>query len=60
LRSRSQRNALTTINNIPMMNADIVTGVALCLFFVAFFGLWSQFAGWFNGIQQVVELPERL
>ena len=26
-----------TVNNIPMMNADIVTGVSLCLFFVAAF-----------------------
>ena len=57
---RRKRNLLTTINNIPMMNADIVTGVAICLFFVAFFGLWSSFAGWFNGIQNFVELPERL
>ena len=57
---RRRRHLLTTINNIPMMNADIVTGVAMCLFFVAFFGLWSEFAGWFNGIQAFVELPERL
>ncbi|WP_298035092.1 extracellular solute-binding protein [uncultured Dysosmobacter sp.] len=59
LRRRS-RNVLTTVNNIPMMNADIVTGVAMCLFFVAFFGLWTDFAVWFNGIQDVIELPTRL
>jgi spermidine/putrescine transport system permease protein len=29
------RKPLMTINNIPMVNADIVTGVSLCLFFVA-------------------------
>jgi len=57
---RRKRNLLTTINNIPMMNADIVTGVAMCLFFVAFFGLWSDFAALVNGIQSVFRLPERL
>lgn len=59
LRRRS-RNVLTTINNIPMMNADIVTGVAMCLFFVAFFGGWKTFATWFNGVQSLIELPVRL
>jgi spermidine/putrescine transport system permease protein len=43
-----------------MMNADIVTGVAMCLFFVAFFGLWSDFAVWINSIQNLFELPTRL
>jgi len=57
---RRYRNALNTVNNIPMMNADIVTGVAMCLFFVAFFAFWSDFAGWFNGVQSMVELPTRL
>jgi len=57
---RRTRNALTTVNNIPMMNADIVTGVAMCLFFVAFFGLWGDFAKWFNGVQGMIELPTRL
>ena len=57
---RKLRDPLMTINNIPMMNADIVTGVSLCLFFVAFFGLWSDFASWFNGLQHLVRLPTRL
>ena len=57
---RRKRHLLTTVNNIPMMNADIVTGVAMCLFFVAFFGLWSSFAGWFNDLQSLIQLPERL
>ncbi|MCI9555121.1 MAG: ABC transporter permease, partial [Oscillibacter sp.] len=39
LRRRS-RTVLNTVNSIPMMNADIVTGVAMCLFFVAFFTFW--------------------
>lgn len=57
---RRARNTLSTINNIPMMNADIVTGVAMCLFFVAFFAFWKDFALWFNSIQTLVELPTRI
>ena len=57
---RRTRGLLTTVNNIPMMNADIVTGVAMCLFFVAFFAGWQDFAVWFNGVQGLVELPTRL
>ena len=43
---RRWRTPLLTINNIPMMNADIVTGVSLCLFFVAAFGAWNGFVDW--------------
>ena len=57
---RRKRHLLTTVNNIPMMNAEIVTGVAMCLFFVAFFSLWSSFATWVNSIQSFFELPTRL
>ena len=57
---RRKRDALLVVNDIPMMNADIVTGVSLCLFFVAFFQGWGAFAHWFNGVQSAVELPERL
>ena len=57
---RRPRAVLSTVNNIPMMNADIVTGVSLCLFFVAFFQGWGTFARWFNSIQSAVELPDRL
>ena len=57
---RRTRNVLNTVNNIPMMNADIVTGVAMCLFFVAFFALWKDFALWFNSVQTFFELPTRL
>ena len=45
---RRTRSVLMNVNNIPMMNADIVTGVSLCLLFVAVFGLWNEFAVWFN------------
>lgn len=57
---RRWRDPLLTVNNIPMMNADIVTGVGLCLFFAAFFRFWGSFASWFNGIQSFVELPVQL
>ncbi len=58
--SRRKRDALLVVNDIPMMNADIVTGVSLCLFFVAFFQGWGAFAQWFNGVQSAIELPTRL
>ena len=57
---RKVRDPLMTVNNIPMMNADIVTGVSLCLFFVAFFNLWGSFAGWVNSVQSLIHLPTRL
>ena len=57
---RRIRDPLMTVNNIPMMNADIVTGVSLCLFFVAFFNLWGNFAGWLNSVQSLIVLPTRL
>ncbi len=58
--SKRRRDALLVVNDIPMMNADIVTGVSLCLFFVAFFQGWGAFAQWFNSVQGAVELPTRL
>ena len=39
---------LITINNIPLTNADIVTGVSLCLLFVAMFSVLGNFTGWLN------------
>ena len=57
---RRTRNVLNTVNNIPMMNADIVTGVAMCLFFVGFFAFWKDLAIWFNSVQTFIELPTRL
>lgn len=53
------RGPLMTVNNLPMTNADIVTGVSLCLLFVAFFGAWGDFAGWFNSLG-LFQLPTRL
>ena len=43
---RKPRETLMAVNNIPMMNADIVTGVSLCLFFVAAFAGWNGFVTW--------------
>ena len=57
---RRARTGLMAVNNIPMMNADIVTGVSLCLLFVVFFNGWGAFAGWVNSWQSAVVLPERL
>ena len=54
------RRPILTVNNIPMTNADIVTGVSLCLLFVAFFAGWGDFARWFNSLQGLVRLPTRL
>lgn len=57
---RKKRGVLMAVNNIPMMNADIVTGVGLCLLFVVLFNGWGAFAGWVNSWQTLVVLPERL
>ena len=57
---RKKRGVLMAVNNIPMMNADIVTGVGLCLLFVVLFNGWGTFAGWVNSWQTLVVLPERL
>ena len=57
---RKPRETLMAVNNIPMMNADIVTGVSLCLLFVVFFNGWGAFAGRVNSWQTAVVLPERL
>ena len=56
---RKVREPLMAVNNIPMMNADIVTGVSMCLLFVAFFNGWGSFAAWFNSLG-LFPLPTRL
>ncbi len=57
---RRWRSPLMTVSNIPTVNADIVTGVSMCLLFAACFQGWGVFARWLNGVQDVVELPTRL
>ena len=56
---RRTRTMLMNVNNIPMMNADIVTGVSMCLFFVAAFSLWGQAAEWINA-SLGTDLPTKL
>ena len=41
LRKRASRSAVMSVTNIPMMNADIVTGVSLMLLFVFIGNLFS-------------------
>lgn len=57
---RKVRDPLMAVNNIPMMNADIVTGVSLCLLFVVLFGFWNSIAEWFNTVQSLITLPTKL
>ena len=57
---RKKRGVLMAVNNIPMMNADIVTGVGLCLLFVVLHTGGGACAGWVNSWQTLVVLPERL
>ncbi len=57
---RRWRSPLMTVSNLPTVNADIVTGVSLCLLFAAVFQGWGSFARWFNSVQSAVELPARL
>ena len=57
---RRWRTPLMTVNNIPVMNAEIVTGVSMCLLFVAFFGLWKAFAVWFNQAQDTFWMGENI
>ncbi len=57
---RKYREPLMTVNSIPMMNADIITGVSLCLLFVVFFNGWHGFAVWMNSWQSAIVFPERL
>ncbi len=54
------RTPLMTVNSIPMTNADIVTGVSLCLLFVAFFAAWQPVADYLNGAQSFITLPVKL
>ena len=57
---RKVREPLLAVNNIPMMNADIVTGVSLCLLFVVLFGFWNSIAEWVNSVQTLITLPTKL
>ncbi len=58
--TKKWRDPVLVVNDLPMMNADIVTGVSLCLFFVAFFHGWGSIAHWINSRQDLFTLPEQL
>ncbi len=58
--TKKWRDPILVVNDIPMMNADIVTGVSLCLFFVAFFNGWGGIAQWLNSWQSVIKFPTRM
>ncbi len=47
---RKWRAPLMTVNNLPLVNADIVTGVSLCLFFVAGFSMLGTTTQWMNDV----------
>ena len=58
--TKKWRDPILVVNDLPMMNADIVTGVSLCLFFVAFFHGWDSIAAWLNSWQSLIRFPTRL
>ena len=50
---RRSRNALLAVNNIPLTNADVITGVSMMLLFVFAGQVLADFSGWLNGLQWV-------
>ena len=48
---RRSRTLCMTVNNIPLTNADIITGVSMMLLFVFAGQVLADFSGWLNGMQ---------
>ena len=48
---RRARNAYLAVNNIPLTNADIITGVSMMLLFVFTGQALADFSGWLNSQQ---------
>ena len=48
---RRSRNLFLTVNNIPLTNADIITGVSMMLLFVFAGQVLAEFSGWLNNTQ---------
>ena len=48
---RRFRSICLTVNNIPLTNADIITGVSMMLLFVFAGQVLADFSGWLNGMQ---------
>lgn len=51
---RRSRTVVTTINNIPLTNADIITGVSMMLLFVFAGQALADFSGWLNNQEWAV------
>ncbi len=47
---RRSRNLFLTVNNIPLTNADIITGVSMMLLFVFAGQVLADFSGWLNSL----------
>ena len=52
------REPILSVNNIPIMNADIVTGVSLCIFFVAAIAGWNDIVVYNYGEDPVQTEPD--
>ncbi len=50
---RRPRTVCMTVNNIPLTNADIITGVSMMLLFVFAGQALASFSGWLNGLSWV-------
>ena len=50
---RRSRTVVTTINNIPLTNADIITGVSMMLLFVFSGQVLADLSAWLNGLSVV-------
>lgn len=51
---RRSRNLFLTVNNIPLTNADIITGVSMMLLFVFAGQVLADFSGWLNSQEWAV------
>ena len=51
---RRPRNLCLTVNNIPLTNADIITGVSMMLLFVFAGQVLADFSGWLNSQEWAV------
>ena len=52
---RRARTVCLTVNNIPLTNADIITGVSMMLLFVFAGQALAGFSGWLNSQQWAIE-----
>ena len=50
---RRARTVCLTVNNIPLTNADIITGVSMMLLFVFAGQVLADLSSWLNGLSWV-------